>query len=184
MQTLRNQFLIAMPQLEGSLFAQSLIFLCEHSAQGAMGLIVNRPLPMQLGEILDQLQIDSHAGPAREAPLYFGGPVQSEQGFILHRGPARYLSSLQVNDEVVLCTSRDALEAIGANDGPADYLVALGYAGWSEGQLEQELADNAWLTVPATTDLLFTAEPSRRAAAAAATLGINLSLLHAQPGHA
>lgn len=183
MHTLRNQFLIAMPQLAGSLFARSLIFICEHNEQGAMGLVINRPLEMSLGQILDQLQIDDCAGVTREVPVYSGGPVQTEQGFILHRGGPRYISSLRVSDEIFLSTSRDVLEAIGHSVGPVDYLVALGYAGWSGGQLEQELADNAWLTVPAEADVIFDIEPSRRAFAAAATLGINLNLISAQPGH-
>ncbi|MCP5163245.1 MAG: YqgE/AlgH family protein [Hahellaceae bacterium] len=179
MQTFRNQFLIAMPQMQDPNFAGTLTYICEHSEKGAMGIVINRPLEMSLGEILSQLDL---GGDELDIPVYSGGPVQLDRGFVLHNG-AEWTSSLTIADGILLTTSKDILAAIASENGPEDYLVALGYAGWGEGQLEQEIADNAWLVCPASTDVLFHMPFHKRFNAALASMGIDLAQLSGQVGH-
>lgn len=182
--SLRNHFLLAMPSLRESIFSQSITYICEHDEQGAMGIVINQPLDLSLSEILEHLQIDAH-GQLPEVPVMSGGPVQIDHGFVLHRqSDQEWEASLNVSNDIVLTTSRDILQAIADGQGPPDHLVALGYAGWSAGQLEGELADNSWLTLPADSAVIFSTPYHLRHSAAAAILGVDMNLISAQAGHA
>ncbi|MDX1635561.1 MAG: YqgE/AlgH family protein [Marinobacter sp.] len=178
---LRGQFLLATPFLEDPRFHGGVIYLCEHNEDGALGVMINRPLDISLGEILEQLDMD---GAELEEPVFEGGPVQPERGFVLHPPGRTWVNTAAVADGVMLTTSRDILQAIGEDAGPEHFRVALGYAGWGEGQLEGELASNAWLTCPATPDLLFKTEWSQLHGAVLRRLGINLNQLSETVGHA
>lgn len=182
--SLRNHFLIAMPHMADPNFAHTLTYICEHSADGAMGIVINRPSGLDLADIIQHL--DSEAGPPAhnsQQPVYAGGPVQTDRGFVLHSPSYRYKSTLDIG-HVCLTTSQDVLFDIAAGQGPAQSLIALGYAGWDAGQLEAEILDNAWLTCPAELDILFTVEADARLAAAATRMGVDLGLLSSQAGHA
>lgn len=185
--SLKNQFLLAMPGLSGTYFGETLTFICEHNADGAMGIIVNRPSHVTLVELIAQLGISKGATPI-DAIVMEGGPVEMERGFILHAADERFEASLDLGCGIMLSSAREVLEAIAAGDGPEDYLVALGYAGWDAGQLEAEVADNAWLTAPVAAEearrIVFTTSFDERIGQAAASLGIDFSLISAQPGHA
>lgn len=180
---LTNHFLIAMPGMVDPFFAKTVSYLCQHSAEGALGIIVNRPSDLTLADIMQQMNIDLVDKGMGELPVYFGGPVQPERGFVLHEGTGRWDSTLQVSDRIALTTSRDILEAIGRGEGPRKVLVALGYAGWSKGQLEREMVQNAWLSAPADNSILFDYEPTQRWKAAADLMGVDISLLSSQAGH-
>jgi putative transcriptional regulator len=183
--TLQNHFLVAMPALSDSFFHRSVVYLCEHDQNGAMGLIINRPTRVMLEELLSHLEIDNHADSLKTTPVLFGGPVQKGQGMVIHdQHRPEWKSSLQLADDIILTTSTDILEAIGQNNGPEHALVTLGYAGWEAGQLEQELAENSWLTVPATRELLFDTPADKRWQAAAQLLGVDIHLMSNTTGHA
>lgn len=181
---LANHFLIAVPAMDDPNFARGLTLLCQHDENGAMGLLVNRPSDYTLGEVLQQMKIESGDGALRSRPVLHGGPVQPERGFVLHDDPRPWASTLQVGDRLFVTTSRDILESMARGDGPAHSLVALGYAGWEAGQLEGELADNAWLTVPADADILFAQPLEQRWQAAATRLGVDMSRLADYSGRA
>jgi len=181
---LTNQFLIAMPGLEDPNFFHSVTYICEHNENGAMGLVINRPLDMQLGEIFQHIDIHEASVEARQVPVHLGGPVQQERGFVLHSPLGEWEATLNVTDRIGVTSSLDILQAIARNAGPEQTLVALGYAGWGAGQLEQELADNAWLSGPADPDILFNKPDEERWKAAAASLGVDLDLLSGDAGHA
>lgn len=184
MQTLKHHFLLAMPHLEDPNFAGSLSYLCDHDENGTMGVIVNRPLDLTLDALFEQLDIDGEESPYCEAPVYYGGPVHKDRGFILHRGSSEpWDSSIQVADDIALTTSMDMLHALGAGQGPRDFLVCLGCSGWEAGQLETEIKDNAWLTVEGRADILFDAPPEQRLNSAAGILGIDLNLMSREAGH-
>ena len=180
-----NHFLIAMPGLQDPNFARTVTYVCEHTDQGAMGIVINRPLDVTLGELLTQLDIPTlHAG-VRETPVYQGGPVQTDRGFVIHTAGPVFDSTLTVTPDISVTTSRDVLEAIASGEGPEQTLIALGYAGWGGGQLEQEMSANAWLNGPASNDILFRLPPSARWMAAAQLLGVvDLNLLSGEVGHA
>ncbi|SIS43127.1 YqgE/AlgH family protein [Neptunomonas antarctica] len=181
---LRDHFLISMPHLDDENFVQTIIYLCDHSEYGAMGLIVNRPLNFHLDNILDHLELPAgHL--ARSIPVYSGGPVQNNKGFVLHKAYLGnpWLSTHTITNELFLTTSFDILEAF-AQSGSADALIALGCSCWGPGQLEQEISDNAWLSCPANSDIMFNMPAADRMQAGAAILGINLHLLTAHSGHA
>ena len=181
---LKHHFLIAMPHMADGNFAQTVTYLVDHGEQGAMGLVINRPSGLSLADILEQLRPEtSPATRCHGMPVYSGGPVQTERGFVLHPTGPSFQASVVLGD-VTLSTSQDVLLSIAEGQGPAQHLIALGYAGWDAGQLEAELADNAWLTCPASLDILFDLPADLRLDAAAARLGVNLSLLTAQAGHA
>ncbi len=180
----KDHFLIAMPTISDGIFANSVTYICEHSDQGAMGIVINHPLDLRLDEIFQHLEIEDVQHP-HEEHILAGGPVHMDRGFVLHRNtPKNWDSTLQVSDQISLTTSQDILNAIAHDEGPDESLVALGYAGWGAGQLEMELADNAWLTAPADSDIIFKTPVEQRAKAAAAKLGVNLSLIAPQSGHA
>lgn len=180
---LKDHFLIAMPALNDGIFAHSITYICEHNEQGAMGIVINHPLDLSLDEIFQHLEIDNAS--KHKERILAGGPVHMDRGFILHRRTdENWDSTLEVSDQISLTTSQDILTAIAHNEGPRDSIVALGYAGWGEGQLEHELAENAWLTAPADSDIIFNTPIEKRASAAAAKLGIDLALISPQVGHA
>jgi putative transcriptional regulator len=184
-ESLRNHFLIAMPGLEDSIFSHSITYLCEHGEHGAMGIIINRPLDLSFDDIFEHLEIEGfvrHHG----QPVLAGGPVQTDRGFVLHRRSDdwHWQSSLHVTDEISLTTSRDVLDSIARDRGPPESLIALGYAGWGPGQLEEELAANAWLSLPAEPHIIFDVPLEERARVAASRLGIDLDLLSASFGNA
>ncbi len=180
---LRDHFLISMPHLDDDTFAQTIIYICDHSEYGAMGLIINRPLAFNLNDLLQHLNIPP-AGHS-EIKVYEGGPVQPDRGFVLHRSflGNPWLATHPITDDIYLTTSLDILEAL-AQAQSGEVLVALGHAGWGPGQLEQEISDNVWLSCPANSDIMFNMPASERMQAAAALLGINLNLLTAHSGHA
>ncbi|HSX71099.1 YqgE/AlgH family protein [Pseudomonas subflava] len=181
---LKHHFLIAMPHMADPNFAQTVTYLVEHNEQGAMGLVINRANGLTLADVLEQLRPDE-TPPARcqALPILAGGPVQTDRGFVLHPTGHSFQATLELG-ELALSTSQDVLFAIADGSGPDKHLITLGYAGWEAGQLEAELADNAWLTCPADAAILFDTPLDGRLSAAAARLGINLSLLTAQAGHA
>lgn len=184
--SLRNHFLIAMPGMEDENFSSSITFLCEHNEHGAMGIVVNRPLDLSFDDIFEHLEIEGFAR-SHDQRILAGGPVQTERGFVLHRpadGGRRWQSTVDVTGDISLTTSRDILEAIAHDRGPGASLIALGYAGWGPGQLEHELGANAWLSLPATAEILFDVPVAERARAAAARCGINLDLLSSACGTA
>jgi putative transcriptional regulator len=183
-QYLTNQFLIAMPGLEDPNFYHSVTYICEHNAEGALGLVVNRPLDMRLGEILQHIHVEDAQPEARQIPVHLGGPVQQDRGFVLHEPLGDWEATLRVTDRIGITSSIDILHAIARNEGPERLLITLGYAGWGAGQLERELADNAWLSGPADPEILFRTPNEERWRAAAASLGVNLDLLSGDAGHA
>lgn len=179
-----HHFLIAMPGMTDPHFARTLTYVAEHNEQGALGIIVNRPIDMTLAALFERIELPLESEGFAGQPVYFGGPVQTDRGFVLHRPCGEWHSTLRVNDEVGLTSSRDVLQAIGAGGEPKDVLVTLGYAGWAAGQLEQELMDNAWLTVPADLAILFGLPPEERLAAAMQKLGVDFTNLSEVAGHA
>ena len=172
-----------MPALAGSYFGNTITYLCEHNDQGAMGIMVNRPSELTLSELLEQLDIKCE-GAAIAVPVLEGGPVASDRGFILHTDDKDFGSSLRLGDGLMLTTAREVLEAIAAGEGPAAYLVALGYAGWGDGQLESEMKDNSWLNCPASQEVLFDTPFDARVSKAAESLGIDFNLISGRAGHA
>lgn len=182
-QSLRNQLLIAMPGMDDSRFAHTVTYICDHSPQGAMGLVINQPVNTELDDLLEQMGFDL-APQRKHYPVLRGGPVHPERGFVLHRRGPRWAHTVDLNPDIALTASRDVLEAMAAGQGPDAALVLLGYAGWEAGQLERELADNVWLTAPASLSILFDTPFEQRARAAAFQLGIDFNLLSAQAGHA
>jgi len=181
---LTNQFLVAMPGMSDPNFAQTVTLVCEHSSQGALGIVINRPLAMTLGEVFTQLGLDPSSSKLAGDPVLQGGPVQTDRGFVLHSPGPRWDSTLPVSERLHLTTSRDVLDALARGEGPAEAVVALGYAGWDAGQLEAEMAQNAWLTVPADERLLFETPVAERWQAAGRLLGVNLLHLSSDAGHA
>ncbi|MFZ2971664.1 MAG: YqgE/AlgH family protein [Ferribacterium limneticum] len=181
---LTDNFLIAMPTLEDPYFSNSLIYICEHNENGALGIIVNRPIDMNLAGLFDKIDIKLEAESLANLPVYFGGPVQLDRGFVLHRPIGKWQSTLAVNSEVGLTSSRDVLNSVGSAGLPAEIIVTLGYSGWDAGQLENELAQNSWLTVPAKAEILFDLPPEERLPAAMQKLGISFTQLSDVAGHA
>jgi len=181
---LRDHFLLAMPGLSEGIFSHSITYICEHGESGAMGIVINQPLDLSVTEIFEHLDI-TPGKDFSDIPVMAGGPVQIDHGFVLHRNcTSTWESSLKVTPLITLTTSCDVLRAIANNEGPREHLIALGYAGWSAGQLEQELAENSWLTLPADSDIIFKTNPEQRLGAAAAQLGIDMNLISGEAGHA
>ncbi len=180
---LTNHFLIAMPGMADPFFAKTVTYLCQHTRDGALGIIINRPSELTLGDIFQQMNIDIGESEVGRVPIYFGGPVQPERGFVLHEPCGHWDSTLQVAPSISLTTSRDILEAISVGKGPRKTLVALGYAGWGQGQLEREMVDNAWLSAPGDPSILFDVASASRWKSAAELMGIDISLLTSQAGH-
>jgi putative transcriptional regulator len=181
---LSNQLLIAMPGMADPNFAQTVTLICEHTANGALGIIINRPLAMTLDEVFTQLALDNRNTRLGERLVLKGGPVQVDRGFVVHRAGGSWDSTLQVSDNIHVTTSRDVLAALAGGNGPDDAFVALGYAGWQAGQLEEEIRANAWLNVPASEAIVFDMRFEERWHAAGRLLGIELNRLGSAAGHA
>lgn len=181
---LTDHFLIAMPAMADPYFAKSLVYVCEHSEKGAMGIIVNRPIDMNLAGLFEKIELPLEHSDLADRPVYFGGPVQLDRGFVLHRPAGTWQSTLSVNGDIGLTSSRDVLMAVGKDGLPSEILVTLGYAGWGDGQIEDEMAQNAWLSVPAQHHILFDLPPDERLPAAMQQLGISFSQLSEVAGHA
>ena len=181
---LTGHFLIAMPSLNDSFFNQAVTYICEHDEAGSFGLIINQQTDIDLKQVIKEMKIESDDNYEKDQSIFIGGPVDQGRGFILHRPTGNWTSSLIVNDNVALTTSKDILQAIANNEGPEDCLVALGYAGWSAGQLEQEMADNTWLSCPADEQIIFNTPVEERWKAAAKLIGVDLSLMSNDAGHA
>ncbi|MEX1032815.1 MAG: YqgE/AlgH family protein [Cellvibrionaceae bacterium] len=179
----RGQFLIAMPSLRDPMFSHTITYVCDHTAAGALGIIINHPLELKLGEIFRQLDLPQTSS-ASEQTVLSGGPVQIDRGFVLHPTGRSWESTIQISAEVSLTASRDIIVAMANDKGPDKALVALGYAGWGAGQLEEEIAANAWLTIPAESQILFDTPCEQRWTAASRHLGIDLNLIHGTAGHA
>lgn len=180
-----NQFLIAMPSLGDSHFAQTVTYICSHDANGALGIIINRPSELTLQDLLEHLQMPPPSSPQiAQQPIFVGGPVQTQQGFVLHTPMGQWEATLPLTETLGLTTSKDILGQLDTPRRPEHLLVALGYAGWGAGQLEQEMLDNAWLSGPADPAVLFNTPVSKRWAAAAGLLGIDPRLLSGDMGHA
>ncbi|MGZ8191718.1 MAG: YqgE/AlgH family protein [Methylococcaceae bacterium] len=180
---LNNQFIIAMPGLADPNFFHTVTYLCQHNQQGALGIVINRSAKMKLGEIFTQMDIRVTSLAATEAPVFAGGPVQQDRGFVIHTSGGDWNATMAVSDSISLTTSRDVLEAIALGEGPEQYLVALGYAGWGEGQLEKEILDNAWLSTPYGKQVLFDIPIDLRWNAAADQIGIDINKLTTPAGH-
>jgi putative transcriptional regulator len=181
---LANQVLIALPSLDDPNFSRTVALICQHDADGAMGLVINRPSEYTLGEVLEQMGIAAPDDALRERRVLAGGPVHPERGFVLHDGAPRWDSSLRVADDLCVTTSRDVLEALARGEGPALATVVLGCAGWGAGQLEHELAENSWLTADSDPDLLFSLPLDARWHAAAGKIGVDMSRMIDYSGHA
>lgn len=181
---LTNQFLIAMPALDDPNFARTVTYVCAHNEGGAMGIVINRPLKLELGDVFSQMQIEAKDPAIVSQIVYQGGPVHRDRGFIIHRPALDFGSTIKVSDDIAISTSREILAAISRGEGPTETLVALGYAGWGAGQLEQEIQQNAWLSGPASLEVIFSDPPAQRWERAAARLGVDLGLLSTDVGHA
>ena len=182
--SLNNHFLIAMPALDDPNFHHTTTYICEHDENGALGVVINRPLEMQLGEILQYMDIQACSEEISLRQVYMGGPVQNDRGFVLHEPAGDWEATLKVTDTIGITSSRDILQAIAAGKGPKNAIVTLGYAGWGAGQLESELAANTWLSGPASSKIVFDTPSEQRWQAAATLLGIDLNLLSSDTGHA
>ena len=181
---LTNHFLIAMPGMADPYFSKTLTLICEHSEKGAIGLVVNKPIDVTLGNLFEQVNIDLQNEALRHENVYFGNPVLIDRGFVLHQPLADWSSTLKIDEDTGLTTSRDILEAMAVGDVPRRVLVTLGYAGWAPGQIEDEIKRNGWLTVAAQSGLIFDLPPEDRLNAAMSLLGLNYANLSDVAGHA
>ena len=181
---LTNHFLVAMPGMADGNFGGSVVFLAEHSPKGALGLVINRPMELNLQSLFERIDLKLEIAPLHASPVYFGGPVQTDRGFVLHQPLGTWNSTVTVGDSLGLTSSKDVLEAVAVGAGPSRLLVTLGYAGWGPGQLEEEIGRNAWLTVKADPDVIFETPVAQRLSRAFGLLGINPAFLSASAGHA
>lgn len=181
---LTNHFLIAMPAMADLNFSRTVAFIAEHGDEGALGVIINRPVDLSIKELFERIEIPFDREELGAQRVYYGGPVQTDRGFVLHRPIGEWQSTLRVSDELALTSSKDILLALSAEGEPSDVLITLGYSGWDAGQLEEELIQNAWLTVPADPRVIFDVPPEERFDAAMRLLGIDASQLSDEVGHA
>ncbi len=184
---LTNQFLIAMPGMGDDTFSGAVVYLCEHTENGALGLVINKPIAIKLRNLFEKVELSLESDVLGEQPVFFGGPVQTERGFVLHDkvGDAPpYSSTLQIPGGLAMTTSKDVLEALSAGNGPKRLLVTLGYSGWAAGQLEDELSRNGWLTVDAVPEIIFDTPIELRYERAVALLGFDPRMLSQDAGHA
>ncbi|MCW8856014.1 MAG: YqgE/AlgH family protein [Kangiella sp.] len=182
-QSLANHLLVAMPNLHDPFFSRSVTYICEHNEQGALGLVLSLPLEATYDELFNHLNLNTNNN-KDERLLLAGGPIDRERGFILHSPIGSWESSLTISDDIALSTSEDILSAIAMGQGPADVVIALGYAGWEEGQLEKEMEENSWLFVPADKNIIFKTRPEERWLKATQLLGIDWTQITEQDGHA
>ncbi len=180
---LSNQFLMAMPGMVTGELAGTVIYVCEHGPRGALGLVINRPTDLSLSSLLEKIDLKLEITPFQTNTVFFGGPVHTDRGFVLHTAQGEYSSSIKLG-ALALTTSRDVLQEVAAGKGPEKLLVTLGYSGWGAGQLENELAQNAWLNVEADIDVIFSTPPELRYPAALKLLGIDPIMLTGAAGHA
>jgi len=183
-ENLSNHFLIAMPSLADPNFYHTVTYMCDHSEDGAMGIVINRPLDMDLAELLSYLGVSKFPAEIGHTPIYQGGPVQTERGFVLHKPSGEWEATTHISEQIDLTMSQDIIEAIAQGHGPEQYLISLGYAGWGKGQLEQELVDNAWLSGPAESTIIFEQPTEQRWNASAQLLGVDISQISHDIGHA
>ena len=185
---LTNQFLIAMPGMGDGTFAGTVIYLCEHTEKGALGLVINKPIDITLKSLFEKVELSLDRDDLAEVPVYFGGPVQTERGFVLHEptgGDAEgYNSSLKIEGGLEMTTSKDVLEALANGAGPKKVLVTLGYSGWAAGQLEDEISNNGWINVEAEPGIIFDTPVAERYDKALSLLGIDAGMLSSDAGHA
>lgn len=181
--SLRDNLLIAMPGLEDGLFTGSVTYLCEHDDEGALGIVINRPTDLSFADLFEDEDVEI-APQCKDITILAGGPVNMNRGFILHDGDHTWESSMTLPNGLHLTTSRDIIYAIAEGNGPENFIITLGYAGWGPGQLEQEIVDNAWLNAPSNLDIIFDTPFSERAEKAIAQLGIDYHLISNQAGHA
>jgi len=182
--SLANNLLVAMPSLADGHFTQSVTLVCEHSDKGALGIVLNKPLEMKLGDVLAQMKLDASDVKTTELPVLRGGPVHTDRGFVLHRPGGAWDSTHKISEQVQVTTSRDVLAAMARGEGPRDAFIALGYAGWEAGQLEQEILDNAWLSLPVNEQLIYEIPFEQRWQAAWQMLGVHSSRVSLVAGHA
>ena len=180
---LTDHFLIAMPTLGDPNFHQTVTYICSHTKEGAMGIIINRPMNVNLGEIFEHMDIQINDEMANRTRVFDGGPVQRERGFVIHEPTGEWDAMLRINGDLGITTSRDIISAIAEGKGPLNFIVALGYAGWSAGQLEHEMAENAWLSTPADSQIIFDVPHEKRWNAAAQKIGVDLTLISSDVGH-
>ncbi|MDN3717233.1 YqgE/AlgH family protein [Vibrio breoganii] len=184
---LTNHFLVAMPSMQDPYFKRSVIYICEHNENGAMGIMINAPIDITVAGMLKQVELKSEhiqAGDSLKQPVHNGGPVAEDRGFILHQPKGSYQSSIEMANGLTMTTSKDILSVLGTQEEPEQYLVTLGYSGWEAGQLENELAENSWLTMEADPNIIFATPVQDRWASAVQSLGIDASQLSTQAGHA
>jgi putative transcriptional regulator len=184
---LTNQFLIAMPGMVDEAFAGAVVYLCEHSEKGALGLMINKPVDIRLRNLFEKVDLTLSSDDLAEQPVFYGGPVQTERGFVLHErleGSTQYNSTLSVPGGLEMTTSKDVLEAMAVGNGPRRVLVTLGYSGWATGQLEDELGRNGWLNVDAAPEIIFDTPIEKRYERALALLGVDPRMLSQEAGHA
>src|SRR6476619_1288865 len=182
--SLTNHLLIAMPQLSDPNFAQTVALICEHTDKGALGIVLNKPLPMKLSDVLSQMKLEPSTESIAAQPVLRGGPVHTDRGFVLHRPGGQWDHTHKVSDTIQVTTSRDVLAAMAKGEGPSDAFIALGYANWDSGQLERELRENAWLTVPVDARLVFDLPFEERWVGAWRLLGIDPERMSPVAGHA
>ncbi len=180
---LNNQFIIAMPGLSEPNFFHTVTYLCQHNSEGALGIVINRSADMKLGEVFKQMDINVTSSIASEAMVYAGGPVQQDRGFVIHTTGESWDVSMNVSNTIALTTSRDIIEAIAEDKGPKNYFVALGYAGWGQGQIEKEFLENSWLNTPFNKNILFESPLNYRWHQAAKEIGVDINLLTVNAGH-
>ena len=191
---LTNHFLIAMPGLEDALFGKSVVYVCEHSSKGALGLVINKPVDMNLKDLFAKIDLPLDRTDLQASQVFHGGPVQTERGFVLHEGmelalseertDPLYASTMCIPGGLEMTTSKDVLEAMASGSGPRKVLVSLGYAAWGEGQLESELGENSWITVDADRSIIFDTPVEQRYDKALALLGLQAWMISGQAGHA
>ncbi|KND60700.1 UPF0301 protein YqgE [Candidatus Burkholderia verschuerenii] len=183
---LTNQFLIAMPSMADPTFSGTVVYLCDHTEKGALGLVINRPTDIDLQSLFNRIDLKLEIEPLVHLPVYFGGPVQTERGFVLHEEneDEPYSSSMSVPGGLAMTTSKDVLEAVASGKGPDRFLLTLGHAGWGTGQLEEEISKNGWLTVEADPRIIFDVPAEDRLEAALSLLGVSRSMLSGEAGHA
>jgi putative transcriptional regulator len=182
--SLTNHLLVAMPGLDDPNFAQTVTLICEHGSRGALGIVLNKPLTMRLSEVLAQMKLPPEAPAVGEQIVLRGGPVHQDRGFVLHRPGGSWESTHRISDHIQVTTSRDVLAAMAKGAGPDNAFIALGYAQWEEGQLERELRENAWLTLPVSDAVLFDLPYEDRWSAAWRSLGVDVAKVSPRAGHA
>lgn len=190
---LTNHFLIAMPGLQDAVFSRSVVYVCEHNERGALGLVINKPCEIDMRRLFEKVDLPLHRRDLSHVPVFQGGPVQTERGFVLHeqicldaraQAESVYASTLTIPGGLEMTTSKDVLEALSSGAGPRKVLVTLGYSAWGEGQLESELSDNSWLTVPASSNIIFDTPVAQRYDMALGLLGFEAWMLTPDAGHA